>query len=391
MIQKEIAIFPYFQPIIGVANGNIVGYEALARQYDEQGKVISAGDIFSSTAYSDEDLRELDRKVRWMALQKFSELEDTTTYLTINISAAWIDYLTNTNSLPTLEMLDKLNIDRSRIIIEITEAAADIDKLKQVVNKYRENGLKVAIDDYGAGYSQLDRVIALNPDIIKIDMRLFKMAVKGGAASEAVKLLTRFGKRSGAKIICEGVENMREFLFGLSCGAQYMQGFLFSAAEEKFIEIDTYQQHIASLRTKFFARKLEDEKKKTLQFQEVKKLAYRLKEALQNDFNLNELAAWGLERQGILKFYLCNSHGEQISPDFNFRDEHWFCDTTKKGYNWSWRSYFYQIIALKQCGIENEIVISESYLDFDSGLLCKTLSLYLDKERMLMIDIKNEL
>jgi len=387
---QNISIFPYFQPIISVASGRIVGYEALARQYDNQGNVVSAGAIFSSTETPVEQLRELDREVRWMALQKFSQLEDKSCYLTINISAAWIDYISNVNDLPTLDMLEKLQIDRSRIIIEITEGAANIDKLKAVVKTYRQHGLKVAIDDYGSGYSQLERVIAINPDIIKIDMGLFQLAVKGGIASDAVQLLTRFGKRQGCRIVCEGVEKMDEFLFALECGAQYMQGFLFSKAQPEFQSVETYQQHITSLRNKFLSRKLSSEQKKVQRFQAIEQLSYKLKEALQDDFNLNELSTWGFEEQGILKFYLCNTEGTQISSDFNFQNNSWFSDPKKRELNWSWRPYFYQSIALYNCGIDNQVTISESYRDYDSGLLCKTLSLSLDKERILMIDIKNK-
>ncbi|MDT8424860.1 MAG: EAL domain-containing protein [Methyloprofundus sp.] len=383
-------VFPYFQPVISVASGKIVGYEALARQYDNQGNIVSAGTIFSSTETPIEQLRELDREVRWMALQKFSQLEDKSCYLTINISAAWIDYISNVNDLPTLDMLEKLQIDRSRVIIEITEGVANIDKLKAVVKIYRQHGLKVAIDDYGSGYSQLARVIAINPDIIKIDMGLFQLAVKGGIASDAVQSLTCFGKRQGCQIVCEGVEKMDEFLFGLDCGAQYMQGFLFSQAQPEFQPLETYQQHITSLRNKFLSRKLSSEQNKIQRFQAIEQLSYKLKEALQDDFNLNELSTWGFEDQGVLKFYLCNPEGTQISSDFNFQNNSWFSDAKKRGLNWSWRPYFYQSIALYNCGIDNQVAISESYRDYDSGLLCKTLSLSLDKERILMIDIKNE-
>lgn len=381
-------VFPYFQPIISVASGRIVGYEVSAGHIDNQPQFISEDVIAAQSTASKEQARELDRQVRWLALQKFSALEDKTSYLSLNISATNIDCLNNVKQLPTIGMLEKLNIDRRRVIIEIADGEAEIGKLKEAVKLYRQHGLRVAVDHYGSGYSQLDRVIALNPDIIKIDMRLFKQAAKGGAASEAVQLLTRFGKRQGYQIICEGVESMHEFFFGLSCGAQYMQGHLFSAAEPEFKSPDFYQQHISSLRNKFLSRNLADEQKKLDRFSKVERLAYQLKEALQDDFNLNELSSWGFEDLGVLKFYLCNSSGEQISPDFNFKNKHWYSDAKKMGHNWSWRSYCYQTIALNNCGINNQVVISDSYRDYESGVLCKTLSLYLDSERMLMIDMK---
>lgn len=382
-------LFPYFQPIVSVASGKIVGYEALARQRNQLNKVVSAGALLASAELDAKQRTELDRQVRWQALQKFAEL-DNSSYLAINISAAWIDNLRQLNASPTLKMLEDLNIDRSRIIIEITEAHADINKLKQISKRYRNQGLRVALDDFGAGASQLERVMAIHPDIIKIDMRLFKQAAKGGMAGEVVNMMTRLGKRTGCQIICEGVETDEEFLFGLSCGAQFMQGFLFSPAEADFKPSDSYQQHITSLRSKFLKHTVAKLHSKVADFNNTKALIYRLAAALQADFNLNQLASWNFSQSGVIRFYLCDDQGYQTSPDFNFNENKWFTDPRKIGFNWSWRPYFFQLLALEAAGDSNRIVTSERYRDFNSEVLCKTLSLRLDSGRILLLDIVAE-
>lgn len=382
----KINLFPHFQPIVSVANGKIIGYEALARQLDNNNKVISAGSLFSSAELDAKQRTELDRQVRREALQKFAEL-DNNTYLAINISAAWIDNIRQLNALPTLKMLEELNIDRQRIIVEITEDHADLNKLKEIVKRYRKQGLRVALDDFGAGASQLQRVMAIHPDIIKIDMRLFKQATKGGIASEIVNLLTRLGKRTGCQIICEGVETDEEFLFGLNCGAQFMQGYLFSAAEAEFKPPHLYEQHITSLRNKFLKNTLAKLQTKVNDINNTKQLIYRLADALQSDFNLNELASWNFSQSNVIRFYLCDNQGYQLSPDFSFSEQKWFTDPRKIGFNWSWRPYFFQLLALEASGDKNRIVTSERYRDFGSDLLCKTLSLRLDPDRILLVDI----
>lgn len=385
-MEEKIQLFPYFQPIVSVASGKIVGYEALARQRDKHNRVISAGNLFASQKLDAKQRIEYDRQVRRMALQKFSEL-DSNSYLTINISAAWIDNLRQLNASPTLKMLDELNIDRQRIIVEITEAHADIVKLKEIVKRYRNQGIRVALDDFGSGSSQLERVLAIHPDIIKIDMQLFKKACKGGIAGDIVHMLTRLGKRTGCQIICEGVETDDEFLFGLNCGAQFMQGYLFSAAEAEFKSPTLYEQHINSLRTKFFKNTLGKVQKNIAAINNTKSLIYKLKDALQGDFNLNELAKWNFSQSNIARFYLCDNDGRQISPNFNFTESRWYTDPRKIGFNWSWRPYFFQLIALENCGDCERIVTSERYHDFDTDLLCKTLSLRLDVDRILLVDI----
>ncbi|MGD0960709.1 MAG: EAL domain-containing protein [Methylomonas sp.] len=385
-MEENFQLFPYFQPILSVASGRIIGYEALARQYDQRQQAVSAGHLFSSPKMDTNERLELDRKVRRMALQKFAEL-DNGAYLSINISASWIDNIRQLNALPTLKMLEELNIDRQRIIIEITEAHVDISKLREIVKRYRQQGLRVALDDFGSGSSQLERVLAIHPDIIKIDLQLFKKTGKGGMAGDFVHMLTRLGKRTGCQIICEGVETEAEFLFGLSCGAQYMQGFLFSAAEPEFKAPTLYEKHINSLRAKFFRQTVNKVQKNIEVIGAIKKLIYRLKDALQGDFNLNELAKWNFTECRIIRFYLCDNDGMQISPNFNFTENRWFTDPRKIGFNWSWRPYFFQLIALENNGDSGRIVTSERYHDFDTNLLCKTLALRLDNERILLTDV----
>jgi len=115
-MNKTTPLFPYFQPIIGSANGEIVGYEALARRMDSEGNIKSAGELFLHPDISDTQLIEWDRSVRRQALQRFSTLKNNS-YLTLNISAAWIDYVDDFSALPTLQMLDESHVDKNRIII----------------------------------------------------------------------------------------------------------------------------------------------------------------------------------------------------------------------------------------------------------------------------------
>ncbi|WP_340122956.1 EAL domain-containing protein [Methylobacter svalbardensis] len=388
-MNPEKKLFPYFQPIVGAASGTIIGYEALARQHDANGRVISAGELFSSPDIAADQLIAWDRMVRRLALEQFSQA-NFNGYLTLNISAAWIDRITDFNSLPTLLMLDEFTIDRSRIIIEITESKGDLDNLVEIAAIYRRHGLKIAIDDFGAGFSQLERVMAIQPDIIKLDMQLFQNATRGGIASDVVHLISRLAKRTGCRIVCEGVETADDFHFGLNCGAQYMQGYLFSPATAQFKQPLHYQQQISSLRKTFLKKTLVKEERKIQFIAHIKDLVEVLRKALETDFNLNQLAAHPFEKSGVLRFYLCDNEGDQISSNFNFADSKWFDDDTQLGFNWAWRPYFYQLLALESAKDCYRIVTSERYRDVNTDILCKTLSLRLDDERILLIDIAAE-
>lgn len=377
-------LFPYFQPIVGSANGEIVGYEALARRHDEQGNVKSAGELFLHPDISDTQLMKWDRSVRRQALERFSQLTGNS-YLTLNISAAWIDYIDDFSALPTLLMLNEFDIDRQRIIIEITETQGDLDKLLQAVEMYRKHGLKIAIDDFGAGFSQLERVMAIQPDIIKLDMQLFQNAARGGVESDVVHLLSRLAKRTGCRIVCEGVETNEDFLFGLNCGAQYMQGYLFSPAQANFQDPKTYYSQIANLREEFLEQALSKQAYKNQFIDRIRELIYYLQqEVVKADFSLQNLSTELFENSGLLHFYVCDSHGNQITPNFNFSNNTWISDNSQLGFNWAWRPYFYEVLSFET---NNRIVTSERYRDFSTDMLCKTFALRLDESRVLLVDV----
>lgn len=383
-MNKTTPLFPYFQPIIGSANGEIVGYEALARRIDLDGNVKSAGELFLHPDISDKQLIEWDRSVRRQALQRFSTLKDNS-YLTLNISAAWIDYLEDFTALPTLQMLDEFNVDKNRIIIEITETQGNLEKLLKAVERYRQYGLKIAIDDFGAGFSQLERVMAIQPDIIKLDMQLFQSAARGGVETDVVHLLSRLAKRTGCRIVCEGVETDQDFLFGLSCGAQYMQGYLFSPASMNFQDPKRYFSQVAALRDTFLSRALEIQHYKNEFNARIRKLIYYLqKEVVKTDFSIEHVSIELFENSGLLHFYICDNRGNQISPNFNFTNHAWIADKTQLGFNWSWRPHFYEVLSFEG---NERIVTSERYRDFSTDLLCKTFALRLDASRVLLVDV----
>jgi EAL domain-containing protein (putative c-di-GMP-specific phosphodiesterase class I) len=377
-------LFPYFQPIVSSASGEIAGYEALARQRDLSGNVKSAGELFLHPDISDSQLMDWDRCVRRQALQKFSTLKNDS-YLTLNISATWIDYITNFNNLPTLMMLDEFEIERSRIVIEITETRGDPTKLLNAVEMYRKQGLRIAIDDFGAGFSQLERVIAIQPDIIKLDMRLFQNAARGGVETDVVHLLSRLAKRTGCRIVCEGVETNEDFLFGLNCGAQYMQGYLFSPATADFQEPRNYHLQISTLRNQFLTQALAKQEFKNQFNDRIRQLIYYLQDQVVDpDFSHEKLAPDLFENSGLLHFYVCDSSGNQITPNYNFTQNTWIADNKQLGFNWAWRPYFYEVLSFKANG---RIIASERYRDFSTDMLCKTFVLRLDETRILLVDV----
>ncbi|WP_220718652.1 EAL domain-containing protein [Agarivorans litoreus] len=382
---NPLSYFPHYQPIVYLPTGEIAGYEALARRNNPAGEPTSAGELFANHQYSLSNRRQVDRYVRQQALEQFSQSQQEG-FLTLNIVPDWVDMLSEDIVTPTISMIEKIGIDPSRVVMEITEASGNIDNLQRVVKEYHQAGLKVAIDDFGAGASQIDRIIALEPDIIKLDMRLFKDATKGGLPADVVLSISELVQRAGCELICEGVETEQEFHFGVECGARYMQGWLFYKAEKAFLSAQSSQAKVKTLLASYLKRKSQRSLATVKHNVSVKTTVLALKHQLQNGGN-----ALSLERQlasmGILRYFLCRIDGTQVSPNFEVTSFGIEEDDNFVGFNWSFRPYFHALIALDSVKPQ-QLILSKIYRDSSSKEMCKTFSTYLTKDLVLLVDCK---
>jgi EAL domain-containing protein (putative c-di-GMP-specific phosphodiesterase class I) len=115
-----------------------------------------------------------------------------------------------------------------RLILEITEhsTVANYDELLAVLLPLRQRGLRVAVDDAGAGYSSLRHILHMQPDFIKLDISLTKNIDLDPARKALAQALVGFADDTGSKIIAEGVERQSELQTLRSIGVRRVQGYL---------------------------------------------------------------------------------------------------------------------------------------------------------------------
>lgn len=115
-----------------------------------------------------------------------------------------------------------------RVIIEITEHSTvdDYDELLAVLRPLRERGLRLAVDDTGAGYSSLRHILSMQPDFIKLDITLTRNVDLDPARKALAQALVGFARDTGCRIIAEGVERRSELEALRSIGVRKAQGYL---------------------------------------------------------------------------------------------------------------------------------------------------------------------
>ena len=125
------------------------------------------------------------------------------------------------------------------VVLEITERAAldEVSDVSERVNRLRELGFRIAIDDLGAGYSGLTSLAQLQPEVVKLDMSLVRDVHRESIKQKLVASFAALSRDMGIVLIAEGVETVdeREMLVGLGCDA--LQGYLFARPAKPFPDV----------------------------------------------------------------------------------------------------------------------------------------------------------
>jgi len=226
MIKKAIEtsnIISYFQPIVCNKTKKIMKYESLVRLVDEDEKVISPYfflDIAKKGKYY--------AQITSMVLENsFKALEKTDKSITVNISA--LDIEKSITRKKIYELLELHRKSSNRVVFELLEDedVKDFDEIEKFIYKVKMYGVKIAIDDFGAGYSNFERLLKYQPDILKIDGSLIKNIETDSYSLSVVKTIVSFAKEQNIEMVAEFIENENIYYILKELGVEYSQGYYF--------------------------------------------------------------------------------------------------------------------------------------------------------------------
>ncbi len=224
-IEKEMLDFA-LQPIVDANTFEIYGYEALIRP---QLEVINSPYLLLEVAKAESKLDKIERLVMKNMFEKIYEDIDKLNGKKIFVNSIADQILTD---IEIDEYVEKYPNVLKNVVIEVTEQEyIDEELLKQKVEKFKQYGALVALDDYGSGYSNEYSLLSELYDIIKIDMNIIRNIDSDVNRQEIVKTLIKVSESSGYKILAEGVETEREVSILRSLGVDYMQGYFFGKPE----------------------------------------------------------------------------------------------------------------------------------------------------------------
>lgn len=206
----------HYQPITDLASGRVVGVESLARFSAEPG---GSPEIWFRRAEEVGMRQELEAKAIAIALERLADVPKGA-YVTVNCSPA----------VACSGALDRLLAGRplDRIIVEITEGEriAEYETLNDALAGLRARGLRIAIDDAGAGFAGMAHMVELRPDVIKLDIELTRNIDTDKHRRALVRSLVAYASAVGATIVAEGIETDRELRALQKLGVHFGQGYL---------------------------------------------------------------------------------------------------------------------------------------------------------------------
>mgnify|MGYP003386075638 CR=1 FL=1 len=381
---KGYTLSSVFQPIISIPHQRAVGYEGLVRGKNAEGKGCAPVDIFALPKSSSEHLA-LDRICRLLHIQNFSRQQLENEWIFINL-----DSMCLVNEKPAPGFMDRLfsisGIAPHRIVIEILESEIkDHDYLKQLINHFRGMGCLIAIDDFGAGHSNFDRIWELEPDIVKIDRNLIQRAAINPKVKRILSGMVSLIHEAGSLVIIEGVETELEAQTAIEVNADMLQGFYLAKPSAKISHqpFRNMIQGILSSQQQARNKATSEVSHYSTQFQDLFRKAISQFRTL---VQLEDFAQIIFQNERVVRCFILSEMGYQIgqsihSSDYNQRLDHRFVPLiSAENANWSHKHYHF-------LAIQNPYVIqvSRPYLSIAGASLCITVSLAIEIDRQIYV------
>lgn len=390
-------IITHFQPLVSIKRGEVFGVEALSRALGPNGEIITPDKLFSM-AVNEEEMLELDRACRKAAIENFKPLyeRNRSLLLSLNVNASVI----NNNCLGSGNLQRQVQdsgVNPNNVVIEILEShASDLDALIVFVVHYRKHGFIIALDDVGAGFSNLDRIPLLTPDILKLDRSLCSRVDRHFHKLEVNKAIVKMAGRIGAIVLAEGVERTEEVLALLDIGVDVFQGFHFGRPAQDDTEMNKANERIQQAAAAYKLHSMERISSEKQRFNRYDRLIRELCDriALPGGSKLDHRLTECLEiSDNIECIYVLDISGMQVSsticnPNRLREQKRFLYEPARLGADHSLKEYYLPIRA----GLTK--FTTEPYISLASGNRCLTISqVFYDssgQSRILCLDISQE-
>ena len=223
----------YYQPVVWSEDGTLCGAEALARWVDPVYGFLSPRDFIPVL----EEARLIYKLDEFMIESICKEMrrakDENRIVIPVSINFSRLDFELMNVKEKINSMVNRYNIDKNYIHVEVTESAlADDEVFHNLIHELKDEGYSIWLDDFGSGYSSLNSLKDFNFDVVKIDMKFLTNFDKNERTKEILDCVIHLANRLGMKTLTEGVETEDEAKFLNEIGCGRLQGYLFGKPRE---------------------------------------------------------------------------------------------------------------------------------------------------------------
>lgn len=227
LLWNDYRVCSVFQPIVSFTHNCIVGHEALARPFSKSGEAV-APPVFFSTVRRDGHLAHVDRACRLLHILNAGEYPG---WLFLNFHPSLFGQPGNEDitDLYLGTIIDHFGIDPVSIMIEVVESeVAEKEYFEKRVQQLRSFGFNIALDDFGTGESNFERLMSMQPDIVKLDRSFAQQCVDNVKIRKVLPRLVQLLHEIGSQVVLEGIETEAQALIALDANIDFGQGWFFA-------------------------------------------------------------------------------------------------------------------------------------------------------------------
>lgn len=231
---RDLVLHSHFQPIISLVHRRVVGHEGLVRPRNASHQPI-APDVLFESVESNEEVVFLDRLARNLHVRNFVGQSEDQSWLFLNVNARVAMF--GSEHVPYFEaMLKRYDLPPHRVVIELIEnEIADEAQLAEAMRYYADLGCLVAVDDFGAGQSNFDRIWRIQPQLVKIDRASLVQARQSKRVRRVLPSLVSLLHVAGCMTLIEGIEDEDDVMILLDSGVDFVQGYYFGRPQPQLL------------------------------------------------------------------------------------------------------------------------------------------------------------
>ncbi|MDX1756484.1 MAG: EAL domain-containing protein [Marinobacter sp.] len=373
------------QPIYSISHKRVVGYEALVRAFDNDRARVLPLHLFQLPRDAAENLL-LDRLCRYLHLQNYAAFNDPVNWLFLNVSPRVVANGRQCDSFFG-QLLEHTGLPPHRVVIEIVEQPTDdATLLQEAVNYYQHLGCLTAIDDFGAGHSNFERIWNLSPDIVKLDRSLLIRATGDAKARHILNGIVSLLHQSGCLVLLEGVETRDQAMIAVDAGVDFVQGFYFCHPTTELPTLSRGASEITAVLADYKSHKRLDQDPTTQLIPHFSDFFLRSIQLLNEGAPLARACQDLLAQPAVSRCYLMDINGIQrertavaAAPE-NLQDPRFLPLENTENADWFRQNYLKQAVAQP-----NILQASAPYLSVTGAHMCITLSLAFKRGERLQV------